>query len=396
MTPISAPTPTTPLTVRAGLTASRRMVALDVDGTLTKEGGQDVPASTREAITEAREAGHTVVLASGRSLIGLLPIARKLGLPGPIVASNGAVVAYPHPGVPGFALDSDHEKRLDVDQVVVAALNQRLDGLQIAVEAIGHGYWVSSRFPDELLNGRQVPLPRAQMHELPSPRIALHAPGVHALIEPLRRAGLTVNQARPDWIDVTPGGVSKATALENLRERLGIAPEYTVAVGDGLNDLEMLAWARRGVAMGHAPQKVRDAAGEVTGTLEEAGVVDVLRSLEPPDRGLARQINAAVERWLVDGDQWRTAQEDPAKPRLAIRAWRQGLGPSLASVELCTADGGQHVALLPSGTGATLHDVVLAVLAAGHLPRMTPEPTPRPAWRFDANGPTYTLAIHER
>lgn len=116
----------------------------------------------------------------------------------------------------------------------------------------------------------------------------------------------------------------------------------------------------------------------------------------PPDRGLARQIHAAVEQRLVDGDHWRTAQEDPSEPRLAIRVRRQGLGPSLASVELCTADDGQHIALLPAGTGATLHDVVLAVVAVGHLPRMTPEQTPRPAWRFDANGSIYTLANHER
>jgi hypothetical protein len=240
------------------------------------------------------------------------------------------------------------------------------------------------------------------MHELRSPRVALRAAGVHALIEPLRRAGLTVNSARPDWIDVTPGGVSKASALENLRDRLGIAPEYTVAVGDGLNDLEMLAWAARGVAMGHAPQAVRDTADEVTGTLEDAGVIDVLHTLEPPDRGLARQIHTAVERWLEATDQWRPARptveakEGLQEPQLAIRAHRQGLGPDLASVELCTADDGQHVAALPTRAGTTLHDVVLAVVAAGHLPRMTAEPTPRPAWRFDANGAIYTLAIHER
>jgi hydroxymethylpyrimidine pyrophosphatase-like HAD family hydrolase len=73
--------------------------------------------------------------------------------------------------------------------------------------------------------------------------------------------------------------VSKASALEDLRKRLGVEPFATVAVGDGANDLEMLAWAARGVAMGHASEPVRQAADEVTGTIEDDGAVDVLRSL---------------------------------------------------------------------------------------------------------------------
>jgi hydroxymethylpyrimidine pyrophosphatase-like HAD family hydrolase len=53
----------------------------------------------------------------------------------------------------------------------------------------------------------------------------------------------------------------------------------TIAVGDGVNDIEMLTWAHRGVSMGHAPAEVRDAANEVTGTLAQDGAAAVLRSL---------------------------------------------------------------------------------------------------------------------
>ena len=56
-------------------------------------------------------------------------------------------------------------------------------------------------------------------------------------------------------------------------------PADTVAVGDQRNDIEMLHWAARGVAMGQAPDEVKDAANEVTGTVEEDGLVPVLRSL---------------------------------------------------------------------------------------------------------------------
>jgi hydroxymethylpyrimidine pyrophosphatase-like HAD family hydrolase len=52
-----------------------------------------------------------------------------------------------------------------------------------------------------------------------------------------------------------------------------------VAIGDGGNDVQMLRWAARGVAMGHAPEAVRAAADEVTGGIEDDGALPVLRSL---------------------------------------------------------------------------------------------------------------------
>ena len=57
------------------------------------------------------------------------------------------------------------------------------------------------------------------------------------------------------WLDLNPEGVSKGSALELLRRRLHVEPADTVAVGDQRNDIEMLQWAARGVAMGNAPER---------------------------------------------------------------------------------------------------------------------------------------------
>ncbi|MEP6856491.1 MAG: HAD hydrolase family protein, partial [Pedococcus sp.] len=81
------------------------------------------------------------------------------------------------------------------------------------------------------------------------------------------------------WLDLNPEGVSKGSALEILRRQLEIDPQYTVAVGDQRNDLEMLRWAARGVAMGNAPDEVKAAADEVTGDVDDNGLVPILRSL---------------------------------------------------------------------------------------------------------------------
>ncbi|MDN5756892.1 MAG: Cof-type HAD-IIB family hydrolase, partial [Micrococcaceae bacterium] len=81
------------------------------------------------------------------------------------------------------------------------------------------------------------------------------------------------------WLDIAAEGITKASAIEALRGELGFEVQHTVAVGDGRNDIEMLGWAGRGVAMGQAPDEVKAAADEVTTTVDEDGLANVLRSL---------------------------------------------------------------------------------------------------------------------
>jgi hydroxymethylpyrimidine pyrophosphatase-like HAD family hydrolase len=257
--------------------AAGALVALDIDGTLSA-GGMTVPAVTVEAVEDARRAGHHVVLASGRSLVGVLPVAHRLGIdPGWVVASNGAVVARVGDALPGgFRLEKMHA--FDVEPVIRLA-RAALPAVQVGVEEIGWGYRVDRLFDRRLVNGEQRRVPDTELWNVPASRVILRAAGVLDLIEPLRALGVTPTPAGPDWLDVTPRDVSKATALERIRERIGVDPRWTLAVGDGVNDLEMIAWAARGVAMGHAPAAVVAAADEVTGTLEEHGVATVLRAL---------------------------------------------------------------------------------------------------------------------
>ncbi len=86
------------------------------------------------------------------------------------------------------------------------------------------------------------------------------------------------------WLDLTPPGVTKASALEALRRHLGVYPDHTVAVGDGNNDIEMLEWAGQSAAMGSAPEQVQRVADEVVGSVEQDGILTVLNRLIDPDR----------------------------------------------------------------------------------------------------------------
>jgi hydroxymethylpyrimidine pyrophosphatase-like HAD family hydrolase len=148
---------------------------------------------------------------------------------------------------------------------------------------VGYGWRVSNRFPPGLLNGRQRIVREQDLWGPPTTRAVVQAEGVTGFLTDIRSTGVTATPAGTDWIDITAVGLSKATSLELVRSSLGIVPEATIAVGDGMNDVELLTWAARGVAMGHAPEELKAVADEVTGTIDELGVVDVLRSITAGD-----------------------------------------------------------------------------------------------------------------
>lgn len=251
------------------------LIACDIDGTLLRT-GHPVSAAVRDAVSAVRAAGHHLVLATGRSLAGALPVAEQLSLDdGWIVASNGAVTARITDGeyetVEQHTVDSEAAIRL----AVAAA-----PGVRIAAEIVGIGYRVNIPFPDGELNGTQHSV--TGLDELwanPTPRLALHGPGIHRTVPPLRTLGFTAIPTRSDWVDVTPPDLSKATALERVRIELGVEDYATVAIGDGENDLQMLMWATSAFSMGHAPVPVIAAADHVTGTIDQDGAASALRSL---------------------------------------------------------------------------------------------------------------------
>jgi len=274
-----------------GTAAETWLVALDIDGTLLTYDGV-LSEGVRQAVADVRAAGHEVVLASGRSLIAMLPVADALGIrEGWIVASNGAVTVRLDPAAPqGWTL----EDMVTFDPgPALRLLRTELPDARYAVEDVGVGFRMNALFPDGELDGEHRVV---EFEELWSgggvTRVVVRSPEstseqFHALAGRLGLDDVTYAVGWTAWMDLAPLGTSKATALEQVRERLHLDARRTLAIGDGHNDLEMLRWAARGVAMGHADDVVQGAAGEVTGSIEEDGAARVLRSLVAPESGRA-------------------------------------------------------------------------------------------------------------
>jgi HAD superfamily hydrolase (TIGR01484 family) len=263
-----------------------RLVALDIDGTLLKwvDGAgttyEQIPPVTHDAVRRAYDAGAHVVLASGRSPHGMTGIADLLGLPPEggerlwVVASNGAVIfRYPD-------LEVVHEETFDARPAVEAVLREHPHAL-VAVEERGVGYRVNRPFPDGELSGELIPTDVADLVADHVSRVIIRDPEASAddfvaLGSRLGLHGTDYVVGWTAWLDLSPVGVSKASGLALVCDRLGVAQADTLAIGDGRNDIEMLRWAGRGVAMGQADEEVKEAADAETGTVYDDGVVTEL------------------------------------------------------------------------------------------------------------------------
>jgi HAD superfamily hydrolase (TIGR01484 family) len=258
------------------LTFTPKLVALDIDGTLfmnvpsTGQVSETISDPVRAAVNRAVDAGAHIVLATGRSTFGITDVWDDLGLPrdgqtAMAVASNGSVTfTYPPMEVRStVTFDASDIVRMLLEHVPNAA---------VAVEEIGIGYRINRAFPDGEITGRMVLLIAE-----PVTRVIIRDPHSSEeefleLAEKLGLHGTNYFIGWTAWLDIAPEGVSKASALADIAGELGVRRQDVLAIGDGRNDIEMLSWAGRGVAMGQAPLEVQEAADDVTETVENDGV----------------------------------------------------------------------------------------------------------------------------
>ncbi len=268
-----------------------RLVALDIDGTLLKwvEGSgqsyEQISPEVYAAVQAVVDAGAHVVLASGRSPHGMDRIADLLDLPRVgddrlwVVASNGAVIfRYP-------PLEVVREETFDAREAVRQVLEQHPEAL-VAVEERGVGYRVSRPFPEGELSGEMIQTDVEEIVAGPVSRVIIRDPTASAddFVAMAARLGLHGTDyvvGWTAWLDLAPVGISKASGLEHVARELGLGAEDALAIGDGRNDVEMLRWAARGVAMGQAVPEVHEAADATTESVYDEGAAVELRRWFP-------------------------------------------------------------------------------------------------------------------
>lgn len=261
----------------------RRLIAIDLDGT-TLTNNKTILSRTKKALQKARELGHEVLIATGRPPRSSLNYHRELELTTPLINFNGALIY--DPAVSGFDIHfpMEHQvalsiveecKKHDVENVMVEIKDryyvQRVDEF---IHFLGDGTLPAGVGPIE-----------SYLLEHPT-SILIRAPKEQ--INPLRNAlnrdyqGLVAHRywsAPYHVVEVVKAGVSKATGLRIVSEKLGFQAEDVIAFGDEENDLEMIRWAGLGVAMGNANPLLKEVADHIADTNENNGIALVLEQL---------------------------------------------------------------------------------------------------------------------
>jgi len=258
-----------------------QLIASDLDGTLLRHDGT-VSQRTEAAVRAAVAAGFKVVLASGRPPRTVLPIAEQLGLKGLAVCSNGAILydldrreVISHEHVPQTALKN-----------IITRLREREPSVSFATE---HGHQVgcepSFPRPDTWVSGLAPRIDDIDTLTADAViKLAIHHPdhAVETLAQLVRAVignELSVTFSGMHFVEVAAAGVSKALGLARVCTRLGVDPKRVVAFGDMPNDLAMLAFVGRGVAVGNAHPDVIAEGHETTASNDEDGVAQVIEML---------------------------------------------------------------------------------------------------------------------
>ncbi|SIS21215.1 HAD family hydrolase [Williamsia sterculiae] len=266
------------------------LIASDVDGTLIDDDNR-VQRLTATAIRRAGEVGVPLVLATGRPPRWLAEVADQLDTSPYAVCANGAIL---------YDISADRvltSTTLEVDVLAQLAelASHVLPGCGLAAERVGASahdtatppFVAVAGYQHAWLNPDHLEVSNADLVSAPAVKLLIRCPGMRSgdMTFAMREA-LTINgfarsaeitySTDNGLIELAPPGVSKATGLSLLAEVAVLPADSVIAFGDMPNDVDMLRWAGRGVAMANAHPLARAAADEITTGNNNDGVGRVL------------------------------------------------------------------------------------------------------------------------
>lgn len=273
-----------------------RLLALDMDGTLLNSRGEISPRNV-QALQLAREQGVRVALVTGRRFRDARPLALELGLDVPVISHNGALTKHARTleTVAAILLPLEAAQAVlctgrahDLDAMVSddheglgVLLYDRISEGNTALEK--YIAWSRRIHGDEAEESvRRVPSLEEYLDHAP---VHISFSGSCARMEELaaalkRELGETIKAfatmyPKHDFalIDVVSPQASKGFGVAAAAAELGVEREEVMAVGDNLNDLEMLHYAGTGVVMGNAQAALHEVDRfHLTATNDEDGV----------------------------------------------------------------------------------------------------------------------------
>ena len=260
-----------------------RLIAADLDGTLLGADGS-ISAYNLEMIKSVQQKGIVFAACTGRYPENASQIMLDAGIICPVVSTNGAVAELSPYG--------ERIQEVFMDAKAAKTVFGQLEALGVGYYIFGKGTvdsrrdWprhISEAHPEHLLKLKQ----RVRyQYGLDACKAALEYPVFKFFVyfdkdsstaRDINTAlsgipGIGVTQSGSSNLEIMSSETDKGIGLRVLCQALGIMAEQTMALGDQLNDLPMIHYAGLGVAMGNAPETVKQAADAVTQRNTDDGV----------------------------------------------------------------------------------------------------------------------------
>lgn len=258
------------------------LVVSDVDGTLVTT-DKRLTRATVEAVHRLDAAGIAFTLVSSRPPVGLKSLVSALGLRLPMGVYNGGGLVRPD-------LEPITQATLPPDAAREA--HDRLQAAGIDVWVFSRGTWhlrdPQGAYTD--LECRTLGIEPEVVCDLTLMLAeAAKIVGVSQDLERLARMeaelaqalgeGANVHRSQAYYLDITPPGLSKGSAVAEIARRLGLGRERIACLGDAGNDVPMFRACGLSIAMGNAASEVRSAADETTASNDEDGFAEAIERL---------------------------------------------------------------------------------------------------------------------
>ena len=262
-----------------------KLIATDMDGTFLDGNGAYDRERFDALLTKLEQNNILFVAASGRQLLALEAMFADFSDRMIFVAENGGIVKYRD--------DILFEEKMPFDKVLeIADIVRKSDYIQddSVLLSGANGSYILETTSDYYKKKANFYYEKVQavsdFSEVVDDILKLT---VSFTSERVLEGEAWVNQQAAgvravttgfESIDIMPEGISKATGLSHLAEKFDISPSEIVAFGDNLNDLEMLNYAGKAVAMSNAREPIKEIADEIIGHHKDQAVMTYLENIQ--------------------------------------------------------------------------------------------------------------------
>ena len=252
-----------------------KAVFSDIDGTLLNSQHQITP-KTEAAIKNMLKQGIPFIPVSARPPYAITPYTEQLGAQHGMICYSGALIL---------------DKNLTALYSVILAPQdlQKLNTLLADFTHLSISYYAGLDWFCNDVNNDWIKQ-ESEITSLSAKLLQGNLTDVHKIlimgsaeeiqrVEPVLKQALphlSIHRSKDEYLEIMNPAATKAKAIQFMAQHLGINAKQVIAFGDNFNDLDMLQYAGLSIAMGNAPDAIKQVAKEVTATNNEDGIALVL------------------------------------------------------------------------------------------------------------------------